>query len=222
MDSRRAAVARTPLPRRRHLHLGPDGKAAGRPAAADQRRAGALRGVSAQPLQRLLAQPPSARLAEALQIDVDVSKLIGGHVRLSLEESPSLADRPAIPDTERSHEPRPVQEEDRERRRSEAAPDHGLIPWEPGADVLEVEVVLLRPEPRNLRERPALAGDRPPDRVPVPESRVVVLHAHRGLEERVPEAGTVPRRVDVGCVRPPELVDHDATIAANAGCFREL
>src|SRR5262249_5016183 len=98
----------------------------------------------------------------------------------------------------------------------------GLIPREPGADVLEVEVVLIRPEPRNLRERPALTGHRPPDRVPVPESRVVVLHAHRGLEERVPEAGTVPRRVDVGCVRPSELVDHDSTIAANAGRFREL
>src|SRR5262249_62087042 len=118
----------------------------------------------------------------------------------------------AIQSAKRSHQPARVQEEDGEGRRSEPASNDGLVPREPGADVLKIEVVLIRPEPRNLRERLAVAGDRPAHRVPVPESGVVVLHTYGSLEERGPEAGAVPSRVDAGGVRPREPLHPDCPI----------
>src|SRR5712692_5251355 len=114
------------------------------------------------------------------------------------------------------------QVEHAERRPTEGAARHGLVPGEPGARVLEVHFVLVRPEPRRLRKRRSGAGHRPTGGEALALGGLKMLDPYPLLIERAPELRHIASCEDVGGGGTSELVDQDAAVDRDAGLGGKL
>src|ERR1700716_424994 len=91
----------------------------------------------------------------------------------------------------------------------------------PSAGVLEVEFVLVRPEPRNLVVGLGSSRHHAPDSKALPLGGLEVLDPNLTPTQRAEEAGHAPRGINPGRRGPSRAVTHNAAIALQSLAFSE-
>src|SRR5438445_466033 len=115
-----------------------------------------------------------------------------------------------------------MQIEDGEWRPPEIPTCDDLVPRQASADILQVQVVLVGPEPGHLVVRLRGAGHHAPYRKAVTLRRLEVLDPDVRVEQRAEESSDVPGGEDVRSRRVPELVHHDAAIHGQAAALGQV
>src|SRR5439155_5058893 len=107
--------------------------------------------------------------------------------RARLHRRPRACHGVVVVDPGRSDHPSCAEIERRERGLAEVTAYDCLVPGQSSTGVLKVQVVLVRPEPRNLRERLTLTGHRATDGESLPLRSLEMLDANPGLEQGMEE-----------------------------------
>src|SRR6266550_1873996 len=92
------------------------------------------------------------------QIKRRISQLQPSDLFARLHETPRARHRVVVVEPGRGDHPTCAEIERRERDLAQVTAHDDLVPGQSPTGVLEVQVVLICPEPRNLRERLALTG----------------------------------------------------------------
>src|SRR5689334_11142010 len=110
-----------------------------------------------------------------------------GDPRARLHHATRPGHRMVVVDPRGADQRATAQVEDRERRAAQLAAYDDLVPRQAGADVLQVQVVLVGPEPGHLGVWGRAAGHRPARREPLALRGLEVLDPNPGLEQRMEE-----------------------------------
>src|SRR5215216_4399104 len=162
------------------------------------------------------------RAHERTQVDVGILKLCAVDRTLGFDQPHRAAQVPSPVDSHGREDPLVLSVECHEVSLLHAASHNELIPLlvEPG--VLEVEVILIRPEPGDIIIGFVLTQHVPGRGRTLIQRVLPVLHADPPLEHRVVVVGHVTRRVDPLHARPAKFIDHDAVVDVRAGVCEQL
>src|SRR5215204_4467156 len=162
------------------------------------------------------------RVHERAQIDVRVLKLGRVDRALGFDQPHRAAQVSSLVGRHGRQYPPILSIERHEVSLFHAAPYDKLIPLGVEPSVLEVEVVLIRPEPRNLIVGLALAQHASGRGRTLIQRVLPVFHADPPFEYGVVVVGHVTRRVDPLHACTTVLIDHDAVVDLRAGAGEEL
>src|SRR5829696_1557561 len=154
---------------------------------------------------------------ERSQVDVGVTKLGGVELSLGFDQWNRAAEVSSPAYCYRRENPSIVKIERHEISLPQAATHDKLVPFGVEPSVLQVAVVLIGPEPRNLAVRLVLAQHVPGRSWTLLQCVLPVLDADVTPEHGMVVVGHITSRVDPLHARSEVLIDHDAIVDLHTG-----